>query len=144
MRSRSIRKHKALWIGMTIFLAMSLASMLAPFLAPYSANKVILSDRLMPPVWYSEGSWSHLLGTDHVGRDILSRVMYGGSVSLLIGISSVVLQGTLGVAIGVIAGCQGGWLENILMRLVDIQLSIPFLVLALAVSAAMGSSLVNV
>jgi peptide/nickel transport system permease protein len=90
------------------------------------------------------GDWRHLLGTDHVGRDIFSRLMYGSRISLLVSVLAVLLAGGLGAPFGLVAGYYGGWFDTVAMRFADIQQAIPFLVLALALVAAFGNGLANV
>ena len=90
------------------------------------------------------GEWGYPLGTDHLGRDILSRLIYGSRISLLVGITSVIIAGCLGVSVGVITGYYGGRLDALMMRLVDIQLAFPFILLAISVIAVLGAGLRNV
>lgn len=116
----------------------------APVLAPNQPNQIDLRARLRPPVWEQGGDWDHILGTDNLGRDLLSRILYGARMSLFIGILAVLGQGVVGTTVGLSAGYWGGVAGGILMRIVDIQLSIPFLILAISVSAALGSSVLNV
>ena len=118
------------------------AAVVSPLLAPFNPTFQDLAARLSPPLQSSRAGF-HLLGTDALGRDILSRLIFGSRISLVIGLASVVVAGALGVALGLIAGyARGGW-DHLIMRLADIQLAIPFLVLALATVAVVGPSLVN-
>ena len=115
-----------------------LAAIFAPLLAPYDPNAVTLAQRLLPP------GAENLLGTDALGRDVLSRVIYGARVSLLVAVGAVLVGGVVGVTLGMIAAWRGGWLGAVIMRLVDIVLSVPFFLLAILVVAVLGPSLLNV
>jgi len=126
-----------------IMLLTVLSAIFAPQLAPYDPNDGDLSSRLRPPAW-DGGTPEHLLGTDHLGRDLLSRLLWGGRVSLLVGFVSVAISGLIGVTLGLLAGYRRGIVDEVLMRIVDIQLSFPSLALAIAVVAVLGSGLRNV
>ncbi len=114
------------------------SAILAPVLAPYDPRAQSLTGRLEPPVWLQGGSTEHLLGTDSLGRDVLSRVIYGSRVSLVAGVIVVVLSAVIGIALGLVAGYRGGRLDTVVMWLADIQLAFPGLLLALVVVAAIG------
>jgi peptide/nickel transport system permease protein len=114
----------------------------APLLAPYDPYTGNLRDRLVPPMGQS-GDSRYILGTDALGRDVLSRLLYGGQVSLLVGFASVALAGLVGATFGLLAGYFGGHVSTVMMRLTDIQLAVPFTVLAIAVAAALGPGLRN-
>lgn len=121
-----------------------LLALLAPLIAPYDPLSVDVRSRLQPPSWHGDGSFSHLLGTDAVGRDLLTRILYGLRYSLAIGFSAVLLGGIIGVLAGLLAGFYDGRLGSfVLGRLSDVQQSIPFMVLALAVAASLGPSFRN-
>lgn len=115
-----------------------------PWLAPYDPAHQDLALVLKPPAWHSEGSRGHLLGTAALGQDILSGIIAGARVSLLVSLCAVGLSGLLGVLMGLVAGYVGGWIDSLFMRLADIQLSIPFILLAIALIGAMGPTLANV
>jgi len=119
-------------------------ALLAPVLAPHDPHEGILADRLMPPAWLSEGSSSYLLGTDVLGRDVLSRLLYGAQISLLVAVSSVLAASIVGSLIGIVAGYLGGWVDAVLMRLVDLAISLPMILLALLVGVLVGPSLTNI
>jgi peptide/nickel transport system permease protein len=121
-----------------------LAALFASLVAPANPLAGSLEDRLAPPAWVNGGSLRHLLGADDLGRDILSRLIYGAQVSLTVAVLAIVAAGAAGTAIGVIAGYFGGWTERILMRLVDLALSFPIIMLALLFAALFGPSLVNI
>ena len=125
----------ALWIFCAIF---------APFLAPDGENDVDITARMRPPAWEERGTAEHLLGTDEVGRDVLSRVIYGARISFIVGLFAVVVSMLIGVTLGLLAGFFGGWVDTVIMRIVDVMLSFPFIFLALCLMAVLGSSMTNV
>lgn len=130
-------------VGLVIVLVALFAALFGPWLAPYDPSAQDIMQRLKPPLWQgSEGI--HLFGTDALGRDIFSRIIVGARVSMLVGVSSVVISGAVGVTFGLIAGYEDRYAGRLLMMLTDIQLAIPFLVLALAVAAVVGPSLWNI
>ncbi|MGH3751081.1 MAG: ABC transporter permease, partial [Micromonosporaceae bacterium] len=118
-----------------------LAAVFAPWLAPASPDAQHLVERLRPPAWSSGSAPGSLLGTDELGRDVLSRLIYGARVSLLVALMATVLSCVVGTLLGLASGYLGGWLENLVMRLADVQLGIPSLLLALAIIAALGPGL---
>ncbi len=120
------------------------AALLAPLLAPHDPFVGTLADRLMPPVWMSGGDPSYLLGTDVLGRDILSRLLYGARVSLLVAALAVLGAGIVGSAIGICAGYMGGWVDSLLMRIVDLAISLPMILIALLIGVLVGPSLTNI
>ncbi len=124
--------------GAVIIVFAILLAAFAPFLAPYSPVKQNLSEVLQQP------SRTHLLGTDWLGRDLLSRLIYGTQISLVVGALVVILASIIGMALGLAAGYFGGWVNNIIMRIMDTMLSLPPLVLALIISAILGNGLKNV
>lgn len=128
--------------GLVVIVAVALA-VLAPVVAPADPIKNSLLDRLTPPMWLAGGDAKHPLGTDTLGRDVASRLLYGARVSLVVGFSAVVVAGMLGVALGLVSGWYRGRLDDLLMRLGDVQLAFPVLVLAVAVLAVLGASLTN-
>jgi len=136
---RRLRVDPLALAGVAVVLAAILLAMLAPALAPGDPLKNSLLDRLTPPSWGRE----HPLGTDTLGRDVASRLLYGARVSLIVGFSAVLLAGVIGVALGLLSGWYRGWLDDVLMRLGDVQLAFPVLVLAVAVLAVLGASVVN-
>ena len=116
----------------------------APLIAPYGARDGSILDSLTPPVFDTRGAWDHVLGTDSLGRDIFSGVLYGSRISLLVGIVTVLGAGLLGTAVGLIAGYFRGWVDEIVMRLVDIQMAFPFIILAITIMFILGRGLLNV
>lgn len=117
---------------------MILIAVFANFLAPYNPADQFRDALLAPPAWQEGGSLTHLLGTDDVGRDVLSRLMYGARLSLLVGCLVVVLSLIMGVVLGLVAGYFGGIVDNVIMRIVDIMLALPSLLLALVLVAVFG------
>jgi peptide/nickel transport system permease protein len=126
-----------------VLLLIILGTVLAPWIAPHDPLVVDIRHRLAPPAWMEGGAPDHLLGTDQVGRDLLSRVIYGGRVSLIVGVAAVVLSATIGVLLGLGGGYFGGRLDWLIMTLVNVMLTFPFVLLALAVIAVLGPSLLN-
>ena len=124
--------------GVTLLGAAVASAVFAPWLAPYDPFAIDLLARLQPPAWLEGGSAAHLFGTDNVGRDILSRVMYGGRVSLAVGFAAVVLGAAIGSGIGIVAGYFGGWLDGFVSWLVNVQLAFPFTLLAIFLLATFG------
>ena len=112
----------------------------AELIAPYDPLENSLRDRLLPPFWMDGGSTDHVLGTDKTGRDILSRLIYGARVSVVIASISIMVGGVIGVGLGIISGYFGGWVDSLIMRAVDISLSIPIILLGLVLVAALGPS----
>jgi peptide/nickel transport system permease protein len=115
----------------------------APLIAPYDPLAVDIRHRLSPPAWMEHGTAEHLLGTDQVGRDLLARMIYGGRVSLVVGVASVIISATIGVLLGLGAGYFGGNTDWTIMTVINVMLTFPFVLLALAVIAVLGPSLVN-
>ena len=130
--------------GAFVLVAIVVVAAIAPLLSPHAPDAVDIRARLLPPAWMDGGSSAFPLGTDNVGRDILSRIMYGARVSLFVAVCTVLLGGTLGSALGIIAGYVRGRTETIIMRLVDIQLAFPSILLAVALMAIVGPSVRNV
>jgi peptide/nickel transport system permease protein len=128
---RSYRRHKPAMIGTTIILIFALAAILAPYLTPYDPEKTELTAMLQPP------SADHLMGTDELGRDLLTRLFYGGRVSLSIGVMAMALAVTVGAVVGGLAGFYGGWVDNILMRFTDMMLAFPQLFILIILALAL-------
>lgn len=130
-------------IPLAVVVLYVIVALAAPLIAPQNPNQTNLAVRLLPPL-SSSGGVHYLLGTDDLGRDVLSRVIYGARVSLAVAAVAVVFSGVGGVALGLIAGWRRGWLGVLIMRVADIALSVPFLLIAILVVAVLGPSLVNV
>ncbi len=139
--SRRILAHKGIMLGCFLLLIIILMAVLAPVLAPHDPYHQVLLNRLKPPFWMTGGSWSHPLGTDHLGRDYLSRLMYGAQISLLIGLATALISGCIGVFLGLVAGYFGGRIDQLVMFLVTVKLSVPTILVALAVVQLVGGSL---
>lgn len=139
----SLLQAKVPVVGIAILFGMTLAAIFAPQLAPHDPIAVILSDRLIPPV-FAGGTPNYPLGTDSLGQDILSRTIYGARISLLVAFSAVFLSGMIGITLGLIAGFYGGVLDDMIMRIADIQLAFPAIILYIAVMAVVGPGLLNI
>ena len=138
---RRVRGHQGMIIGSVIVVSVLLIALLAPLLVPHDPYQQDLLKRLVPPVWDSRGSWEHVLGTDHLGRDYLSRLIYGARISLLIGIGAALISGIIGTIMGVMAGYFGGRVDMIVTFMITVRLSMPVVLVALAVVAIVGGSL---
>lgn len=132
---RFLRGRPLALIGLAVFASLLLVAILAPVVAPHPPLEQHLGDNFKPPVWGADGTWRYPLGTDPLGRDLLSRLIYGARYSLVISISSVVLGGALGFVVGLVAGFFGRWTDTVLMRLGDVQLAFPFVLFAIAILA---------
>jgi len=133
-----------LTVGLALVVPFVLVAVAASWISPHDPNTIDLGTRLTPPVWAQGGSSSHLLGTDHLGRDLLSRVIYGARVSILVGAATVLGAGLIGVVVGLLAGYFRGPLDVIVTGIAEIQQSFPFLALAIVVVAALGRGLANI
>ncbi|CAM3676006.1 dipeptide ABC transporter permease DppC [Rahnella bruchi] len=137
------KRNKGAVVGLAYIIIMLVIAIGANVIAPHLPAEQFRDALLRPPVWMEGGSWKFLLGTDDVGRDIMSRLMYGARLSLLVGCLVVVLSLILGVVFGLFAGYYGGVIDAIIMRVVDIMLALPSLLLALVLVAIFGPSIVN-
>jgi peptide/nickel transport system permease protein len=135
---KRLRSAAGVRVPLVILALYVLVAIFAPLIAPYNPDTTTLAQRLMSPDAH------HWMGTDALGRDVLSRTVFGTQVSLLVAVGAVVVAGVVGVALGVIAGWRRGWVGAVIMRIVDIVLSVPFFLLAILVVAVLGPSLVNV
>jgi peptide/nickel transport system permease protein len=131
-------RHRLALAGLTFFIVMGLAAALAPILSPYSPDKMQLTDTGLRP------SLRHPLGTDKLGRDELTRLLYGGRVSITVGLLAVAMSTTIGTLIGTISGFQGGWVDIVLMRVTDVFLSFPILLLVIVLMTILKPSAANV
>lgn len=130
-------------VGGAVLLLLIFIAVAAPVLSPYTPGEGRIVDRLQEPVWQG-GSWSHPLGTDGLGRDYATRLMYGARVALAVGILATVVAGAIGILLGVLSGYFGGKADALISTLVNIMMTFPFILLALAVIAVLGSSFTNV
>jgi peptide/nickel transport system permease protein len=140
---RLVRRRTALF-GVLVVLVVMLAALAAPLVAPFDPLEQDIGQRLREPGWQDAQGRVHPLGTDHLGRDILSRIIFGSRIALLVGLAAVVISGVLGMIIGLVAGYFGGRMDDFLMRLADVQLAFPFILLAIAVIGVLGPSLRNI
>ncbi|HXX36544.1 MAG TPA: ABC transporter permease [bacterium] len=140
---KAVRRSPAGMLGWVVFMFFVLTGTVGQFATPFDPIAQNLADRLAPPGAPASGGGVHLAGTDQLGRDILSRLIAGGRITLAVGLLTVFVGGTVGCVLGVVAGYYGGWPERLIMRLADIQLAFPFVLLALIVIAVLGPSLVN-
>ena len=130
--------------GGLILLIFFFAALFAPLIAGHNPVEQDLTKTLLPPAWEKGGSTNHLLGTDNMGRDILSRLVHGARVSLMVGFLSVILALVFGTWMGLVAGFFGGRIEGLIMRLTDMQLAMPFILMAIAIIGALGPSTRNI
>jgi peptide/nickel transport system permease protein len=140
----AILRRPGITLATLVVLAMVAAGISAPAVAPLDPVEQNVIDRLAPPFFMEGGTWEHILGTDHLGRDVLSRLIYGARIALIVGVTTVTVSGFVGLAIGLVAGYFGGWTDTAFMRLLDIQLSMPFMLLALTIIGILGPSLRNI
>ena len=140
MRRRALA-HLGLLAGAGVLLFILLVAFAAPLIAPHDPYAQDLARRLIPPIWHEAGSWTHPLGTDMLGRDYLSRLIYGSRISLLIGFAVMLLSGLIGTVLGVAAGYFGGKVDLVVTYIVTVRLALPVILVALAVVALLGSSL---
>lgn len=138
-----LRRDLPALAGLGVIAAAVVVAAFAPALAPSDPVKNRLLDRLTPPMWAQGGSSRHPLGTDTLGRDVLSRLLHGARISLIVGLAAVLVAGVVGGGLGLVAGYRGGWADDLLMRLGDMQLAFPVLLLGVAVIAVLGASLTN-
>ncbi len=141
---QELKRDKAGLIGVILITVLVLMAFFAPYISPHDPAEQDLTARLVPPVWYEKGSWDHIFGTDHLGRDVLSRAIHGSRVSLWVGTSVVLLAGSFGVVLGLMAGYLGGRTDAFVMRWIDTQVAFPGLLLALIILAVIGPSLTTV
>jgi peptide/nickel transport system permease protein len=141
---RRVLAHKGLLIGVGLLTLATLIALLAPLIAPHDPYAQDLTRRLIPPIWQEKGAWAHVLGTDNLGRDYLSRVLYGARISLLIGLAVMVISGLIGTTLGLAAGYFGGRIDMAITFITTVRLAMPVILVALAVVATIGSSLLVV
>jgi len=131
-------------LGFILFILIVVTATFAPIIAPHDPLKQNLRAAKQPPAWQEGGSWEYPLGTDTLGRDMLSRIIYGTRVSLTVGFFGVLIAGTLGLVAGLVAGYMGGRVDGVIMGVVNVFLAIPYLVFVVVVAAILGRSLINV
>lgn len=136
-------RHPSALIGGVVLLLFVLMAIFAPLLTPYGPDQGNLENRLLQPSWFAGGSQEHLLGGDELGRDILSRIIYGARVSLLVGLITVGISVGIGIILGILAGFYRGWFDNVMSRFADLLLAFPFLIFAIGMMAATGPGFGN-
>ncbi|HEY7495483.1 MAG TPA: ABC transporter permease [Candidatus Tectomicrobia bacterium] len=142
-RWRAVRQHLPLFPSL-VLTALVLTAVFAASLAPHSPTEGNIMRRLVPPVWTERGTWEHPLGTDRFGRDVLSRIIYGSQISLVVSLLAIGVAGTLGTLVGLLSGYRGGMTDALLMRLTDIALSLPTILIAVVLVAVSEPSFRNV
>jgi peptide/nickel transport system permease protein len=131
-------------VPVAILAVIALVAIFANVLAPYDPEIGTLTARFRPPAWQPGGSSEHLLGTDHVGRDVLSRLIFGARVSMVVGFTAVVVAGVIGTWLGILSGYMGGWVDQVIMRITDTWLALPALTFAIFLAAIVGPSEMNI
>jgi len=131
-------------LGLILFLIVVVAAVFAPVISPYDPLEQNLHDNKMPPPWVEGGNLDHLFGTDNLGRDAFSRIIYGARVSLTVGFFGVLIAGSIGLVIGAIAGYVGGRLDAAIMSFINLILSLPYLLFVVFIASILGRSLLNV
>lgn len=136
-------RNKTAVAGLLVITLFVLTAILAPFLSPHNPVEASLYDQIIPPIWEEGGTWKNILGTDDLGRDILSRLVYGARVSLVVALATVGIAVFFGSFLGAISGYYKGFLDNIIMRFMDILLAFPHILLAIVIMAYLGPGLTN-
>jgi peptide/nickel transport system permease protein len=132
------------WFPVGILFTVAFLAIFADVLAPHSAEVGSLGLRFKPPAWQQGGTSQFLLGTDHLGRDVLSRLIFGARVSMVVGLLAVVVAGTIGTALGILSGYMGKWVDQLIMRVTDTWLALPALTFAIFLAAVLGPSEMNI
>jgi peptide/nickel transport system permease protein len=131
-------------VPIAIIVITALVAIFAEFLAPHNPEVGVLGERFRPPAWQAGGSETYLLGTDHLGRDVLSRLIFGARVSMIVGFMAVIVAGVIGTVLGIISGYLGGWVDQMIMRITDTWLALPALAFAIFLAAIVGPSFMNI
>ncbi len=142
MLTQRFFQNKAAFLGFIILLGFILVALLAPLLSPYPPDQIFHGNYNLPPVW-AGGVSEHLMGTDDIGRDVYSRLIFGSRISLIAGFLVVLLSMFVGVSLGLIAGFMGSWVDQVIMRFVDILMTLPSILLAIVIVAILGPNLQN-
>jgi peptide/nickel transport system permease protein len=132
------------WVPIAILATLAFLAIFADVIAPHNPEIGSLSQRFRPPAWVAGGSGEHLLGTDHIGRDVLSRLIFGARVSMIVGFTAVIIAGVLGSTLGILSGYMGGWVDQVIMRITDTWLALPGLTFAIFLAAIVGPSEWNI
>jgi peptide/nickel transport system permease protein len=143
-RLAALRANGFPLVPATIILVLVLVAIFADVLAPHDPQVGLLGERFRPPFWQVGGSDRYLLGTDHLGRDVLSRLIFGARVSVVVGFTAVIVAGVLGTAVGILAGYLGRWVDQVIMRVTDTWLALPALTFAIFLAAVVGPSEMNI
>jgi peptide/nickel transport system permease protein len=143
-RIASFRLEGFPWTPAFILCLLAFVALFANQLAPHDPEVGILGERFKPPVWQTGGVSQYLLGTDHLGRDVLSRLIFGARVSIVVGFTAVIIAGFIGTVLGIVSGYLGGWVDQIVMRLTDTWLALPTLTFAIFLAAILGPSMWNI
>ncbi|MDA8443862.1 ABC transporter permease [Paracidovorax valerianellae] len=138
---RRVLGQRGLVLGAVVLALAAIAALLAPWISPHDPYTQDVTQRLIPPVWHAKGSCEHVLGTDKLGRDYLSRLIYGARVSLLIGLLTALIAGTIGTTLGVLAGYFGGKVDAVISYIITTRLAMPVVLVALAMASLVGGSL---
>ena len=139
---RRLSRRRTALFGLVVITLVVVTALLAPWISPFDPIEQALGDRrLKPPGWQNDAGRMHVLGTDHLGRDLFARIIHGAQPALMVGFAAVVISGVLGMITGLVSGYFGGKVDDVLMRLADIQLAFPFILLAIAVIGILGPSL---
>lgn len=136
-------RNKTAVLGLVVITGFMLMAIFAPLISPHDPLETSLYDQIKPPVWYDKGTWKNILGTDDLGRDTLSRIIYGARVSLAVAVVSVGLAFVIGTFLGAVSGYYKGAVDSVIMRIMDMILAFPYLLLAIVVVAYLGPSLQN-
>lgn len=141
--ARSLARSGTAMFGLCVLLLVAFLAIFAPWITPHEIGRINLTNRFAPPVWADGGSFLYALGTDQHGRDILSRLIYGARMTLIVATAAVLLGGTVGFAMGLLAGYRGGVVDSVIMRLVDLQLAFPSLFIGLVAMGLLGAGVVQ-
>jgi peptide/nickel transport system permease protein len=141
---RSLKESRTGRIGVIIVLIVIFCALTADIITPCDPGDMDIMNKLKSPVWSENGSWDHVLGTDQLGRDILARLIYGSRITLLVAFCGTLGSIVIGVTLGTVAGYYGKWIDAVIMRIADIQLSFPFTLMAIFIAAVLGSGLGNI
>ena len=136
-------ENKGAVFGLTLIITFIFIALLAPILAPYGPSQIFSDSLTLPPFWSEGGSSAYLLGTDDLGRDVLSRLIHGARVSLFVGVSIVLISTIIGTSLGLIAGYFGGKVDSVIMRFIDILMAYPSILLAIIVVSVIGPGMTN-
>ena len=142
LMKRRAKKHVGFILGGTVVLLVLILAVFAPLIAPFDPYDQTLTNRLLPPIWHEKGSWSHPFGTDALGRDYFSRVIFGARISLMIGFFAAAVSAVVGSTLGMIGGYFGGKTDAVVMYLINVKLALPGLLVALSLVSVFGGSLI--